>query len=135
MKTAISISGNRLAPLFDVAQSLLVLDWQEGVVLARHEWLGQGSPLSILTDLKAMGVQQLVCGAISRPVQELAQFLQIDCKGFLTGELNEIINALIGGQLDQERWAMPGCHLRGARRGHGGRRGCGRRKRSIIKES
>lgn len=135
MKTALSVSGNRLAPLFDVAKGLLVIDWQPGTVLTRQEWLGEGSPLSILTDLKSMGVEQLVCGAISRPVQQLARFLKIECRGFLTGELPDIVAALVAGELDDEKWAMPGCYLQETRMGRNRRPFCRRSRNSSVKET
>jgi predicted Fe-Mo cluster-binding NifX family protein len=70
-----------------------------------------------------LGVDLLVCGAISRPLEVLLQERGLRVRAFLAGGLDEMVTACLAGQLDDGRWAMPGCG-RGCR---GGRqeRGCG----------
>ncbi len=121
MKTALSITNNRLAPLFDVSRHLLILDWEDGMESARSECCARESALSTLAELKRQGVGQLVCGAISRPMQHAALSMGIEVFGFLTGELNRVVEAIIKGRLLKEELNMPGC------RGMG--RGCGRGRR------
>lgn len=120
MKTALSVTGNRLAPLFDVSRHLLVVEWRDGKESARAECCPAATAWAVLAELKRLGVAQLVCGAISRPMQQAAMAMDIEVFGFLTGESEAVIDALIHGQLDKAELRMPGC--RACRRGR--RRRC-----------
>jgi hypothetical protein len=136
MKTALSITANRLAPLFDVACHLLIVEWQDGQECSRREHHFEGSALSRLAELKRLGVDQLVCGAISRPLQHAALAMGIEIFGFLTGEQDVVLGALMKGELHRGDMAMPGCRLgrpgcgQGRHRGHLGKNIAKRRKES-----
>ena len=107
---------DRIAPVFDVGGRSLVLterdDVREEHVLVRCE------PLHRAEDLLRLGVGTLICGAISRPMQEAVLAGGIKVVGFVAGDLEQVIEAWERGNLD-ETFDMPGC--RG--RGHGRRRG------------
>jgi len=123
MKTAISVANNRLAPVFDVSHHVLILEWKEGEVISRLNLCIEENALSTLAELKSHGVSQLVCGAISKPIQKAAGAIGVEVFGFLTGEVEDIIEALINGQLHTAILSMPGCQRNGRRCGHGRRRG------------
>ena len=124
MKTALSIYNGRLAPVFDVSRHLLLLEWQEGRVVSRTEIRAEEPALPMLAELKRMGIDQLICGAISGPMQHAALAMGLEVIGFLTGDLEQVIEALIHGRLQQIDLSMPGC--RGMGGGGMGRR-CGGR--------
>ena len=125
MKTALSISNNRLAPVFDVARHVLVLEWTPGKETGRSPFPLGASPLATLAELKRNGVDQLVCGAISRPMQHAAMGMGIEVMGFLTGEIEAVVRALVEGTLQRPDWRMPGCRGQGFGAGRGRRGRCG----------
>jgi predicted Fe-Mo cluster-binding NifX family protein len=65
-------------------------------------------------------VNILICGAITECLFRELQFLGVTVHGFITGQVEDVIQAFILGDLGEERFAMPGCGNR--RRDRGGRR-------------
>ncbi len=110
MKIALTVWNGRIAPVFDVAGRLLIVDegqdLKDGMecVMAEMECL----PVRI-TRLKRLGVDVLVCGAISRPARMLAESQGIRLHGFISGNLEDVFEAWRNNKLDHESFAMPGC--------------------------
>ena len=90
--------NGRLAPVFDVSRHLLLLEWQKGQVVSRTEFRTEEPALPTLAELKRMGIDQLICGAISGPMQHAALAMGLEVIGFLTGDLEQVIEALINGR-------------------------------------
>jgi len=114
MKAAFSFAGNRIAPVFDVAPLIGVI---EGVPDAGNkemvvEDLGEGFPMQKAYRLVELGIEILVCGAVSRPLHELVNSCGIEVIPFVTGDLDAIIGAWSAGTLDADRFIMPGCYGR-----------------------
>lgn len=123
MKTAFSYWDGRIAPVFDTARNILLLESSSDETVARSEAVLPGDdPAGKALRLAELGVGTLVCGAISRPVQEAVTASGIAVVPFIAGELELVIEAWGLGMLDRDTFAMPGCSH--ARRGRGG---CGRR--------
>ena len=110
---------DRIAPVFDVGGRILLLP--EGGGEREEHVLVRDEPLHRTEDLLRLGVGTLICGAISRPMQEAVLAGGINVVGFVAGDLEQVIEAWERGNLD-ETFDMPGC--RG--RGRGRRRGMGR---------
>lgn len=110
---------DRIAPVFDVGGRILLLP--EGAGEREEHVLVRDEPLHRTEDLLRLGVGTLICGAISRPMQEAVLAGGINVVGFVAGDLEQVIEAWERGNLD-ETFDMPGC--RG--RGRGRRRGMGR---------
>ncbi len=72
--------------------------------------------------LQEQHVGTVVCGAISRPIQEQLSAAGIEVVPFVAGELREVVRAWFSGGLYGAAFTMPGCC--GRRRM---RRGCCRR--------
>lgn len=108
---------DRIAPVFDTARQFwLVESGAEGKAIELD-----GAVRNVLT-LSNQGVKTLVCGAISREMHEMLNAHGILVKGFVTGDLDDVVAAYYSGELDADRYAMPGCC--GRRRQHQG--GCQR---------
>lgn len=63
----------------------------------------------------------LVCGAISWPLEALVAASGIRVIPLICGDVEEVVQALRNGTLDDEQFAMPGCcrkrqHVRNRRR-------------------
>lgn len=125
MKTAISTLTDRIAPVFDTVDGLLLVECESGRVLNR-DTLSFASPdaPSRALQLKGLGVETLLCGAISNPFRLAIEDCGIRVIPFLTGKLEELLHAWVCEGLDANHFRMPGCRgagrdRRGAHRGRG----------------
>ncbi len=123
MKAAFAHWNQRIAPVFDVAREVAVVEVRDGQVVGeRFESLPEQDPTRRALRLAELGVELLVCGAISRPLHSLVSSYGIRVMPFMSGDLGRIVSAWAQGDLTEESFAMPGCRGGGRRR----RRGCGR---------
>ena len=71
MKTAFAHWDDRIAPVFDIARRIHVVEADSGRIVAEAgEVLADDLPVQKAHRLVELGVGTLVCGAISRPFQE-----------------------------------------------------------------
>jgi len=110
MKTAFAIWNQRIAPQFDAARHLCIVEAQAGTILnQRLEVFRTQQPVNKVRRLADLGVEALVCGAISRAIQALVEAQGIRVIPLVAGELSEVIQAWIqGGRLGEGKFAMPG---------------------------
>jgi len=139
MKTAFATWDDRIAPVFDIARRIHVVEAESGrIVSETGEVLAEAPPAQKAHRLVELGVGTLVCGAISRPFHEMVAAYGIRVIPFVAGGLSEVIQAWLGGNLERDTFAMPGCsgRGRGRRRGMrpGGREDQGREGGSSGKE-
>lgn len=120
MKAAFATWNNRIAPVFDVTRQVRVVESRSGrtVGTAQEAQLG-GPPLARALRLAELGVGTLVCGAISRPLLDLVANQGIRVIPFVAGELDEVVQAWLSGDLNGDAFAMPGCCRRRRHRFHG----------------
>ncbi len=132
MKTAFSVWEQRIAPVFDTARQVQLLDFDGKRIIGEtaHSLPG-GSVSQKVAWLADHGIDALVCGAVSRPLQEQLAAASIRVIPFVAGSLREVIQAWFDGSLHGAAFTMPGCcgHRRGCR-GEG--RGRCRDKRKIL---
>lgn len=122
MKAAFPFWDNRIAPVFDAARQVCVVETESGrVVRESREPLTGDLPVQKALRLTELGVAVLVCGAISKPLQGMLAGCGIRVVPFVSGDLSDVIRAWISGHLHRGAFAMPGC-LRGGRRRFGGQR-------------
>jgi len=130
MKTAFAYWDNRIAPVFDVARLIRIVESDHGRIIGESEaLLEDGSPVRRAINLSQFGITTLVCGAISRPLREMIQSNGIKVIPFIAGDLDEVVRAWRDGELTHVRFSMPGCC--GRRRGIR-RRACGGREEGIA---
>lgn len=117
MRTAFAYWDNRIAPVFDTARQIHVVEVQAGQLVSEaQETLSEDMSVQKALRLMELGVGVLVCGAISRPMHELVVAYGIQVIPFVAGELREVIQAWLKGDLGRDTFAMPGCCGRGRRR-------------------
>ena len=113
MKVAFTEWNGRIAPVFDVAQTVLMVEMEmDGNTSERLVGMPSGLPSAKVAFLIGQKVNTLVCGAISRQVRELAEAKDIQVHPFVAGEIRDIVDAWRHGSLDQVQYSMPGCHRR-----------------------
>ena len=125
MKIAISIYNNSVSNVFDFATHLLLVDIENGKDTNRSEVALESQLLpQRASQLKNLEVDVLVCGAISRVLANMITASGIQLFPYVTGRVDDVLQAYLAGQLVQPQFTMPGCWL-GARKGFGRRRrGC-----------
>ena len=117
MKAAFAYWDNRIAPVFDTARQIHVVEVEAGQVVSEApETLSEDMSVQKALRLVELGVGVLVCGAISRPMHEMVAAYGIRVVPFVAGDLREVIQAWISGDLECDAFAMPGCCGRGRRR-------------------
>ncbi len=122
MQAAFIIWENRIAPVFDTAdQAVIVTRGKHGRTETRLEPLAGPTPAHDLMRLRDMGVGMVVCGAMSRPVQQVAASYGLRVVCFVAGRTEDMVAAWLAGRLEHSRYAMPGCRMRRRRRGGRGR--------------
>jgi len=135
MTIAFAIWEDRISPVFDTAGRLMLGEVEGGcLVNRRFEAIESVWPAEKVTRLRALGVEVLVCGAISHPLAAMIAAEGIALVPFVAGEVEQVIAAYLRGDLVRPAFAMPGCvgrcrgrFGRGRGRGGGGRgRGGGR---------
>lgn len=109
MKLAMPVSGGRISTAFDFARHLLVVEYEDGREVSRSELvLEEELPLNRARRLEALGTSMLICGAISRSLAERLANGGIDIIPFVSGPIEEVLAAYFAGELESERFLMPG---------------------------
>jgi predicted Fe-Mo cluster-binding NifX family protein len=123
--------------VFDVCRELLILTVENGVVEQRtSESIDGASPPLKIERLVDLGVDTLICGAITEALHQELVSREVEVLGFVAGEIEEVTQAYLTGGLPGPSLAMPGCSgshgrfrlRRGRVRGRGRGNGRGRRR-------
>ncbi len=116
MRTAFAVWQQRVAPVFDTARHLYIVDVESGrVVRESRDVLAEDFPAQRVQRLLELKVGTLVCGAISRQMFGLLIASGIRVFPFVAGDLSNVVQAWLDGALQQENFSMPGCCDRGGR--------------------
>jgi predicted Fe-Mo cluster-binding NifX family protein len=113
MKAAFSVWNARIAPVFDTARLVHIVEAESGRLVGESdETLPGDLPAQQVTRLAELGVGTLVCGAISWPLHGMVMAAGIEVIPFITGTVSEVMQAWLRGTMGQRHFAMPGCHRR-----------------------
>ena len=110
MKIAIPVSDARISPVFDAARRLLLVDIEDGREVGRTEEVREESQLAPRASrIAELHTDVLVCGAISRPLQAMLISAGVEVIPQTCGQVEEVVQAFISGQLSGDAFIMPGC--------------------------
>ena len=110
MKAAFAYWDNRIAPVFDTARQIHIVEAvSEQIMSEMQETLSEDLPVQKVLRLVDLGIGTLVCGAISRPMHGLVAAYGIHVVSFVAGDLCEVIRAWLIGNLECDAFTMPGC--------------------------
>ena len=125
MKIAIPIYNDSVSNVFDFATRFLLVEIENGKEANRSEIALESQLLpQRVGQLKNLEVDVLVCGAISRALACMVTASGIEVLPYITGQVDDVLQAYLTGQLVKPKFSMPGCWP-GARKGFGRRqRGC-----------
>lgn len=109
MKIAITVWGNRISPVFDSAQTLLVAEILRSEVINRQIELFQAGLFSRFIELlEELEVEVLICGALSDEPAAMLAASEIEVIPFITGDAEVVLSLYVKG-MDLTDYIMPGC--------------------------
>jgi predicted Fe-Mo cluster-binding NifX family protein len=130
MKVAIAHWQNRISPVLDEAERFILIDVEDGREVHRESLrLAGRDPFGRTRELSELGVDVLLCGAVSLGLEKTLIAAGIRVLGFLAGELKSVIAAYLEGKLDDGR------HQTSARRGKPSNLGAEMRKRLPVHDA
>jgi len=110
MRVALTVWKNRISPLFDAACMLLIADIEKGIIgEKRVEAIKCESPYLKVGILNDVGANILVCGGISAFYANLIEARGIKIIPFISGDINDVLDAYVTGNINQKKYRMPGC--------------------------
>ncbi|MDH4239788.1 MAG: dinitrogenase iron-molybdenum cofactor biosynthesis protein [Phycisphaerae bacterium] len=132
MKIAIPVWNGFVSSVFDFAHSLLIVDVEGKQERRRSQiQLEQQAIPQRVNQLVSSGIDVIICGAISRPLAETLTVSNIKVIPFVSGSVDEVLEAYLGNRLAEPQFLQPGCWPGVRKRfgcggGHRHRRGAGR---------
>jgi len=112
MRLAIPTRNDRVSPVFDTASRLVLVDVDQGAEQGRRIVPAEADPhpTQRVRRLGELHIDVLICGAISRPLAELVSASGVLVMPWVSGPVNDILQAYLTERLADPCWRMPGCH-------------------------
>jgi predicted Fe-Mo cluster-binding NifX family protein len=129
MNVGMPIWDGRISPVLDVAGRLLLVSTEDSAEVARREANLEQAPLAArVKRIRELGVDVLICGALSWPLEAMLVSAGVRVIPQMCGSVEDVLRAFLSGQLTDEAFRMPGCcgrrwRRRGGWRGNQGRPG------------
>lgn len=110
MTVAIPIWQDRVSPVFDAASRLLVVRRGRARELERKEFaLGAVASDALARTVLDIGVDVLLCAAISEPLRFALERGGVRVEDNLCGEVESLLRAFNAGTWRDPKFQMPGC--------------------------
>jgi len=117
MRVAIPEHDGRISPVFDAARELLVIEMLNGQVVGRNEVaMQEPESLSRARSVVGLGIDVLICGAISRPLESMLESAGLTVIPRKCGSVEDVLKAFMADELGQDAFLMPGCRGRDRRK-------------------
>jgi predicted Fe-Mo cluster-binding NifX family protein len=105
----VTIWGDQVSPLLDAATRLLTVEVACSAVRSRQlVWLPSFAPLQRVARIEEMGVDSVICGAISYEYEILLKSHKIEVIAWVRGNVDDVIKAYLDGTLNTEIHRLPG---------------------------
>ena len=109
MKIGIPIWEDKISPVFDTASRLLVIETDGKKESSRYEiYLEVRGVSHRWFRIQGLGVDILICGAISRPFLEKLMASGIRIIPGVSGHLEDVLLAYLQGNIYDAKFTMPG---------------------------
>jgi predicted Fe-Mo cluster-binding NifX family protein len=113
MRIAIANWNDRVSPVLDSAASLTVIEHGAAGETARRVLRLDGTEVgSRARQLNGLGLDVLICGAVSRPLYELLVTGGFEIVAFVAGEVDQVLTTFLRGGLPDRALVLPGCRCR-----------------------
>jgi len=124
MKIGITIWDNRVSPVFDTAEHILIVEYEnEHEIFRQEKNIPAMFPYQRVQFVLNSGIEVLICGALSRRLEMALNSSGIRVIPWVKGDIETILPAYFAGELENGNHSLPGCRGRGRRRGFGKGRG------------
>jgi len=129
MKIGITVWQDRVSPVLDTAQSLLIIELADKNEVSRQLVGIPNLPLAQKAQFVGhTGLDLLICGAVSNYLERHLVSRGIEVLPWIRGSIDRVLAAYCHDQLEDNSFQLPGCLGRGRRRQRGQRAGrCVRR--------
>ena len=109
MKIALSVWKDRISPVFDSANQILIVDVSNGSVEnTHHESLHSDLPFYRAARLSSIGIKVLICGAISQALEDMVKSYGILVIPLISGNVDEVLQAYLTNALSSPNFRLPG---------------------------
>jgi predicted Fe-Mo cluster-binding NifX family protein len=109
IRVAIPIFKSRVSPVFDSCTRVLLVDMEQHREIARNEiYLDEFSLIERVNILQKSQITTIICGGISEVMQNMLKNLRINLITGIAGEVKQVVDAYMSGQLDDSKFRMPG---------------------------
>lgn len=126
MRIAIPTWQQRVSPLFDTAERIVIADVANGqITQLSEERISNSSLINRANYLAERKVDVLICGGISGIMVSFLMRWNINVISGTMGDINSVLDGYINNTLENRDFRMPGCRGRG-RKNRGGGKGQGR---------
>lgn len=110
MKIAVTIWEDRISPVFDASRRLLIVDIEKAGIGERSLLMFDPErPSGLVKTLANLGVEVLICGAISQLPATIINAADITLMPFITGKVDRVLAAFARGEALEPTFLMPGC--------------------------
>ena len=109
-RLAIPAWQNAVASTFDFAHDVVIVDVERDREIARSDAvLPKEDALRKAALLRQLEVDEVVCGAISRPSADALIQAGLRVYPFVAGSIDDVLSAHLSGRLAESRFLLPGC--------------------------
>lgn len=110
MRIGLSVWRGRIAPVCDVSICILIVEIADKQVVHCHEeMIRQCDPIHKARLIKALNIDTLICGAISRFLEGYLNNRGVSVLARTCGQIEAVINAYLNGKIKDQDYVMPGC--------------------------
>ncbi len=110
MNVAITIWNNRVSPVFDSSQTLLIAGIDGSIVTDRRiEPFDSEKPFRLVNRLKELDVGVLICGAISTQPAVVIESKGIQLIPFVGGNTDDVLESFARNHSVPPEFLLPGC--------------------------
>ena len=109
MKIAIPYWNDRVSPVFDVAQNLMLVDVENKQEIRRTKTgLHDADAFNRTRHVLQFGADQVICGAISESLLVLLRSAGVGVYANVCGPVEEVLKAFLQGTLENSNFRLPG---------------------------
>ncbi|HBN26537.1 MAG TPA: dinitrogenase iron-molybdenum cofactor biosynthesis domain-containing protein [Desulfobacteraceae bacterium] len=110
MKVALTAWEDKISPVFDSARTLLIAEIEnKEIISSRYELFNPEMTHCLADSLDNLGVDVLICGAISETPAKIIEACGINFIPFIGGNLEEVLLSYAKENRIKSIFLMPGC--------------------------
>ena len=109
MNIGITHWQGRVSPVFDVAEELAVIEIRDGREVGRKFFrLTRHRPYPRAKEVSDIGIDVLICGAVSSAFEIALIGKKIRVAAFVCGDIDAVLHSFLTDRLRQSQFHMPG---------------------------